>query len=533
MVEFLTGLGRANLAAAVVILAVLALRKPVRGLFGARVAYGLWALPALSVAAAFLPARVLVVPALSPAGPAAVTPMPSLEFAGAAVPAVHFVIDPSQALFTLWVAGVATAFAILIRSQRRFLADAADGRVGPAVVGVLLPRIIKPYDFSARFSADEQRLVLAHEAAHITRQDARLNGLIVLAQCLCWFNPLIQLGAYLARIDQEMACDEVVLSRFPSARAAYARALMKAQLAIRPLPLGCYWPSGTEHPLLERLAMIKGEEIGRVRRLTGGAVVAMLAAAGGAAAWAAQPARTLTVVTPAATDGVALADASLRAVLQPAVQKRAPARTALGQPSAVARRAVETSPAEGSDAALTRTNNPATPDEPDASAPQEAGIMRAINPPKPMNEETGQPSGTLRTEPKSALPPVVQPADLISKPTAAQMEDLLPRQAIASGLQGQVVLQCKVLSTGFLSACTVAAQSQPSPVLGATAIRASALFRINPRAVKGEPADESLILIPIKFDVKVNTLGAYPMLPFPSFHGNGEYGTRVTGFDAR
>jgi len=145
MVEFLTGLGRANLAAVVAILAVLALRKPVRSLFGARIAYGLWALPALSVAAAFLPARVLLVPALSRA-PAVEGPVQILTFDGAASPAAHSVIDPSQALLILWVAGVIAAFGILIRSQRRFLADAAGGHVGPAVVGVISPRIIKPED---------------------------------------------------------------------------------------------------------------------------------------------------------------------------------------------------------------------------------------------------------------------------------------------------------------------------------------------------------------------------------------------------
>ncbi len=228
-------------------------------------------------------------------------------------------------MFILWVAGVIAAFAILIRSQRRFLADAAEGHVGPAVVGVITPRIIKPDDFAKRFSPDEQRLVLAHEAAHIARQDSRLNGLVVLVQCLCWFNPLIHLGAHLARIDQEMACDEVVISRFPSARAAYARALMKAQLAIRPLPLGCYWPSGTEHPLLERLAMIKGDPFTRARRTAGASALALLCATASAAAWAAQPARMIvTTLAPAAP---AQALASRRRLRATAIDDRLPPRT--------------------------------------------------------------------------------------------------------------------------------------------------------------------------------------------------------------
>ena len=51
---------------------------------------------------------------------------------------------------------------------------------------------------------------------------------------------MIHLAAHFARIDQEMACDETVVTRFPGARGDYARALVKAQLAVRPLPLGCY-----------------------------------------------------------------------------------------------------------------------------------------------------------------------------------------------------------------------------------------------------------------------------------------------------
>jgi hypothetical protein len=101
------------------------------------------------------------------------------------------------------------------------------------------------------------------------------------------------------RIDQEMACDETVVTRFPDARRAYAQALVKAQLAIRPLPLGCYWPSGTEHPLLERIAMLKRNDLSRSRRLAGGAALAVLCAATGLAAWASQPPQMRIAPTPA------------------------------------------------------------------------------------------------------------------------------------------------------------------------------------------------------------------------------------------
>ena len=92
------------------------------------------------------------------------------------------------------------------------------------------------------------------------------------------------------RMDQELACDEAVVSRFPGARRAYAEVLMKAQLAVLPLPLGCYWPSKTQHPLVERVAMLKRRDIGRGRRVAGAAALTVLCAGAGVAAWAAQPA---------------------------------------------------------------------------------------------------------------------------------------------------------------------------------------------------------------------------------------------------
>ena len=146
---------------------------------------------------------------------------------------------------------------------------------------------------------EEQALVLAHEQAHIARQDSRLNGVSAAAQCLCWFNPLAHLAAHLMRIDQELACDVAVVTRFPTARRAYAEVLLKAQLATLPLPLGCYWPSKTQHPLVERVAMLKLKDISRVRRLAGAAALAALCAGSALAAWAAQPADVRVTAGPA------------------------------------------------------------------------------------------------------------------------------------------------------------------------------------------------------------------------------------------
>ena len=292
--DILDALLKANLASGAAILGVVALRKAARARFGARLAYGLWLLPVLAGAAVLLPARqVVVMRTAAPMLHAAfeigrgLGPEPTV--------AAPTALDAPMLLVDLWLAGVAGALLVMAVLQHQFIARARRGGVGPAVVGLIAPRIFIPRDFAERYSADEQALVLAHEQAHLARQDSRLNGLAAAIQCLNWFNPLVHLAARLMRVDQELACDETVVNRFPDARRAYAEVLMKAQMAVLPLPLGCYWPSRAQHPLVERVAMLKRPRVGPARWRTGAVVLGCLWAGAGVAAWASQPAQVRTV----------------------------------------------------------------------------------------------------------------------------------------------------------------------------------------------------------------------------------------------
>jgi len=295
--DVLDALLKANLASGAAILGVVALRKLARTRFGARLAYGLWLLPLLAGAAMLLPARQVVV--VRPAAPmlsAAAEVGRSLgASSAAAVAAGPSGLDGPTLLVGLWLAGVAGAALVMAVLQHRFIGRARRGGVGPAVVGLIAPRIVTPKDFAERYSGEEQALVLAHEQAHLARQDSRLNGLAAALQCLCWFNPLAHLAARLMRVDQELACDETVANRFPDARRAYAEVLMKAQMAALPLPLGCYWSPRAQHPLVERVAMLKRPRIGRARWRAGAVVLGCLWAGAGVAAWASQPAQVRTV----------------------------------------------------------------------------------------------------------------------------------------------------------------------------------------------------------------------------------------------
>jgi beta-lactamase regulating signal transducer with metallopeptidase domain len=60
MSEILAAILRANLILGVAVLAVLLLRVPFRRLFGAELAYTLWAAPPLATLATLLPARTIL-----------------------------------------------------------------------------------------------------------------------------------------------------------------------------------------------------------------------------------------------------------------------------------------------------------------------------------------------------------------------------------------------------------------------------------------------------------------------------------------
>ena len=145
-----------------------------------------------------------------------------------------------------------------------------------------------PADFTARYTPEEQRLVIAHEQLHIERGDIPAQALATLLRCVFWFHPLVHAAAARFRFDQELACDAAVVARFPDSRRRYGDAMLKTQLAEFGLPVGCHWQSS--HPLKERVAMLKQALPSPRRRRIAAALIASILALACVAAWAAQPA---------------------------------------------------------------------------------------------------------------------------------------------------------------------------------------------------------------------------------------------------
>ncbi len=297
----LAALVRLNLVASVAIVLVLVLRPFVLRWLGARVLYSLWVVVPIAAAASFVPPRerVVVVPraevimAAQESNDATVA-----ASAAAAGPAARITSPPfaelpplADVLVAVWLVGAAMLLLRSIVTMRRL---AADPSVGPALVGVLRPQLVLPADFETRFDAQERSLILAHENVHRISGHTVVNGLVEVARCASWFNPLVHLAALHLRADQELACDAAVVAARPKERRAYAQALLKTQLAPAFLRLGCTWTSRSADRLRERIALLGRPSLSRRAAAAGASGVAAIALALGYAAWAQQPERVIT-----------------------------------------------------------------------------------------------------------------------------------------------------------------------------------------------------------------------------------------------
>lgn len=289
--EFLVTLMETTLASSLAIALVLVLRRPLRRFAGAGIAYAAWASVPLAAIAVLLPESQSPV-----AGP--------MLLVDAWHTATSGVVDATQtigvgtAMSWSWLIGALAFSSVLVIRQVRFLhrlqrrdesGEEPGEPLGPAVVGLLRPRIVLPADFAQRYTPEEQVLVLEHEREHLRRGDLPAQALCSLLCCLFWFNPLVHLGAARFRFDQELACDADVIRAFPNSRRTYGDAMFKTQLAGFGLPLGCHWQS--VHPLKERIAMLRQPLPGLLRRRSGLALLAVMFTIGTYTVWAAQPAK--------------------------------------------------------------------------------------------------------------------------------------------------------------------------------------------------------------------------------------------------
>ncbi|MEE4270194.1 MAG: M56 family metallopeptidase [Thermoanaerobaculales bacterium] len=81
----------------------------------------------------------------------------------------------------------------------------------PSVFGVFRPVVALP-ESSRSWLYDRRQAVLQHEMVHVVRFDWPLRAVAQVARAIYWFNPLVWWAVQRLELEQEMACDEEVLS---------------------------------------------------------------------------------------------------------------------------------------------------------------------------------------------------------------------------------------------------------------------------------------------------------------------------------
>jgi HEAT repeat protein/beta-lactamase regulating signal transducer with metallopeptidase domain len=95
----------------------------------------------------------------------------------------------------------------------------------PAVIGWLQPVLLVPFALETGLSTDELELLLAHELAHIRRNDYLVNILQTIVETVLFYHPGVWWVSRQLRDEREHCCDDVAVSLVGD-RAAYARALV-------------------------------------------------------------------------------------------------------------------------------------------------------------------------------------------------------------------------------------------------------------------------------------------------------------------
>jgi beta-lactamase regulating signal transducer with metallopeptidase domain len=163
----------------------------------------------------------------------------------------------SEAILGLWLGGVASTTALVAaahwrttrhmrRSQSvvpvelaRLASDTArrlglprvptlvlTESFGPAVCGVVRPRILLPASLVRNASRGQLATILAHELVHVRRKDLLVAWVQTAAQCVWWFHPLVWWASRAMSRERERCCDLEVVASGLCDRAEYAQCLV-------------------------------------------------------------------------------------------------------------------------------------------------------------------------------------------------------------------------------------------------------------------------------------------------------------------
>ena len=148
-----------------------------------------------------------------------------------------------------------TARSLNVTAPEMFVCEAIST---PAVTGLFRPTLLLPHE---GYDLNELRYILRHELCHLKRRDMLFKLVLLAANAMHWFNPVVYLMLRQADEDIELACDSAATDGLDRAeRAAYSRTLLAAvQSHVRALPATtCF--GGTVERLKRRITNVLGAQ---------------------------------------------------------------------------------------------------------------------------------------------------------------------------------------------------------------------------------------------------------------------------------
>jgi beta-lactamase regulating signal transducer with metallopeptidase domain len=141
-----------------------------------------------------------------------------------------------------------------LRLTREVAVGVCDRLVAPVLIGVIRPMILLPPAALNGWTIEQLEMVLWHELAHVRRWDNLVNLLQRVVESLLFFHPAVWWVSGWARLERELCCDLLVVTRTGRAR-AYAEALS----ALAEVPAPRWRPAA--------LAIAENQVVLRIRRV--------------------------------------------------------------------------------------------------------------------------------------------------------------------------------------------------------------------------------------------------------------------------
>ncbi len=125
----------------------------------------------------------------------------------------------------------------------------------PMVIGYFKPLILLPFSAVTHIPCEQLEAIIAHELAHIRRNDYLVNIFQSVMEALLFYNPAVWIIGYQIRKEREHCCDDMAVS-FSCDRITYAKALA----SIHEIPVKHSFPllalGLKRYPLLSRVFRI-------------------------------------------------------------------------------------------------------------------------------------------------------------------------------------------------------------------------------------------------------------------------------------